>query len=404
MPRKAKRRKNTNVISHTDPNSKELVYKIDTKRRRGKYYLRSNGQSRWASSITLSGFSRLPSGLKKNGGGLPSGGYLLLRYLSEELKRFELIIDAEKTSRIQKSNRHYKVTLNHNDLRRVLRVLRAVNSEYYDERRSEVFGFLNQCFPKRFKAVEKDKTAYSGGELSRVLDKRQLVENLAPKDIDSLSSFFPEFIKEYGDRLKGQKKLLALTENKRAVEVVYIQKVIRRYERKLRAKSHVEQSWQDFLREYILLFTTNYASTLEKESVTFKGKYPDFLLIDAYNYLDIYEIKKPNTNLLKEDKSRGNFYWDTELSKAISQVENYIAYAERHGADLREQIKKHKGIEIRVLKPRGFIIGGTRKQLKGELMEDNFRLLNNSLKNIEVILYDELLSNLKNFLKRIKKD
>ena len=47
---------------------------------------------------------------------------------------------------------------------------------------------------------------------------------------------------------------------------------------------------------------------------------------------------------------------------------------------------------------------GTRKQLKGELMEDNFRLLNNSLKNIEVILYDELLSNLKNFLKRIKKD
>lgn len=404
MPRKTKPGKNPNLLSHSDSKSKELVYQLDTKRRRGKYFLRPNGQSKWVANITLSGFDRLPSGLKKNGGGFPSGGYLLLRYLSDKFKGYKLTIDAEKASGIQKSNGRYAVILNHGDLRQILRVLRAVNSEFYDQRRSEVYGFLSQCFPKRFKAAKKDKTAYGGGELARILDKRNLIKNLTPQDIESLGGFFPEFLKQYGDRLKGQKKLLAFADSKRAVEVVYVQKVIRRYERKLRAKSHNEQAWQDFLREYILLFTTNYASTLEKESIAFKGKYPDFLLIDAYNYLDIYEIKKPNTNLLKKDKSRGNYYWDTELAKAISQVENYIATAERNGPGLREEIRKHKGIDVRVLKPRGFIIAGERKQLKGEPMEDNFRLLNNSLKNVEVILYDELLSNLKIFLRRIKKD
>ena len=405
MPPKSKRKTNRNVISHIDTRSKELVFQIDTKRRRGKYYLDpSSGQYKWATSIALSGFNHFPSGLKRNGGGLPSRGYLVLRHLSEKLKRYELVIDAEKESRIRKSNRRFTVTLNHNDLRRVLQVLRAVNRERYEEQQNGVVGFLHECFPRHFKAVQKDQFVYSGGELSRVLGKRQLAGNLSLKDVGSLSDFFPKFIKQYGARLKGHKKLLAISDNKRAVEVVYIEKIIKQYEKRLRAKSHNEQSWQEFLREYILIFNTNYASTLEKESIALHGKYPDFLLIDAYNYLDIYEIKKPNTNLLKKDKSRGNYYWDAELAKAISQVENYIAYAEKNGSALREEIKKQKGIEIRVLKPRGFIIAGERKQLKGELMEDNFRLLNNSLKNIEIILYDELLSNLKNFLKRIKKD
>ena len=154
--------------------------------------------------------------------------------------------------------------------------------------------------------------------------------------------------------------------------------------------------------QFILIFNTNYASSLEKESIALQGKYPDFLLIDAYNYLDIYEIKKPSTQLLKKDGSRGNYYWDVEIAKAISQVENYIAYADRHGSGLREDIKKRKGIDIRVLKPRGFIIAGQRSQLQGEIMEGNFRLLNSGLKNVEVILYDELLDNLRSFLKRLK--
>jgi hypothetical protein len=142
----------------------------------------------------------------------------------------------------------------------------------------------------------------------------------------------------------------------------------------------------------------------EPESVALQGKFPDFLLIDAYNYLDIYEIKKPTTNLLKKDESRGNYYWDVEIAKAISQVENYIAQVDRNAAGFCEAIRKRKGIDVRVMKPRAFIIAGHREQLTNETMEDNFRLLNNAFKNVEIILYDELLDNVKNFLRRLRKE
>ena len=90
----------------------------------------------------------------------------------------------------------------------------------------------------------------------------------------------------------------------------------------------------------------------------------------------IYEIKKFTTNLLRKDESRGNYYWDVEIAK---------------------------GIDVRVMKPRAFIIAGHREQLTNETTEDNFRILNRALKNVEIVLYDELLDNVKNFLKRLRK-
>ena len=218
-----------------------------------------------------------------------------------------------------------------------------------------------------------------------------------------VGDFLPRFIEKYGAAGSRKQRLFILSGSKKATEVVYIRKIIADFERKLAVKNQSEHSWQEFLRDYILLFNSNYATVLEKENIAVLGsRFPDFLLIDAYSYLDIYEIKKPTTNLLKKDESHGNYYWDVELTKAISQVENYIAHADRNGAQICAELKRQKEREVRVIKPRGFIIAGTRSQLQGEMMEDNFRLLNNSLKNLSVILFDELLDNLKNFLSKLK--
>jgi hypothetical protein len=144
-----------------------------------------------------------------------------------------------------------------------------------------------------------------------------------------------------------------------------------------------------------------YGEVLEKESVSLQGKFPDFMLIDPYSYLDIYEIKKPTTVLLRFDKSRNNYYWDTEMSKAISQVENYIHQLQRSSDILINDIRKHKGIDVNIVRARGYIIAGTRSQLKNPKMLDDFRILVQSLKNLDVILYDDLKSNLEAFINRI---
>ena len=393
-----------NTSKLLNPKTGSVVFQSNKATKAGKYFLDPGSpQYNYTKTIIISGFNNLPSGLKKNGGGFPSRGYLLLKELSERLKRFELTIDKDNPTSLKKQGAGYRVVINHDELRLFLQSLRKIQNTAYEDQRSAVGSFLAEQFPKNFLATKGKTKGYKKDSLAEVLNEKGLVDRLSTQDIDKLAKFFPIFIARYGNKLKGKRKLLAVSDSKKAAEVVYVEKIISEYERRLKAKTHNENTWQEFLSEYILIFNSNYASQLEKESIALHGKYPDFLLLDAYNYLDIYEIKKPNTPLLKNDKSRGNYYWDAELAKAISQVENYMHYAERNGATLREEIKRQKSIDVRVMKPRGFIIAGERQQLKGEVMEDNFRLLNNSLKNVEIILYDELLTNLRHFLKRLKK-
>ncbi len=380
----------------------EVICTIDRDKREGEYLLVPNAPSQdFVSKISLSGFTSLPSGLRGSGFGLTSVGYLILKALSEELGRFELTIHKTAPSAVRKSGKHPTVTLNHNDLSTIIDNLRRIGAQRYRDQTLSVAQSLFSHFPKVIKKP-KEEAPYRGGELAALLANKAILKSFSTKDVDTLGGFLPGFLKYFGSTISVPKKLLALAKTRNAAEVVYLDKIVKEFERRLKRKTQDENDWQEFLREYILVFNTNYASSLEKESIALQGKYPDFLLIDAYNYLDIYEIKKPNTNLLRKDESRGNYYWDVELAKAISQVENYIAYADRHGSELREDIKKRKNIDIRVLKPRAFIIAGRRSQLEGEIMEDNFRLLNNALKNVEVILYDELLDNLRTFLKRLK--
>lgn len=324
--------------------------------------------------------------------------------LSEKFDGFELIVSITDTNRIRKVGDKYRVVLNHFDLRTILSTFRSIKQESYNSLQATAKNFLSKNFPTRFKKVEDSGFIYQKNQFRNLLDKEEIIKNLSNRDVEKLIDFFPSFLKHYGDRLRGRNRLLGISKNKDITEIVYLENVIKEFEKRLKAQTHNEHRWKKFLREYILIFNSNYTTILEKTSLSLSGKYPDFLLIDVYNYLDIYEIKKPNTVLLRLDKDRDNYYWSPELSKAISQVENYIECANKNSYQLREEIKKKEKIEIRVVKPRGFIIAGASEQLKDESMEDNFRLLNDSLKNIEIILYDELLNNSKNFLKRLNRN
>ena len=196
-------------------------------------------------------------------------------------------------------------------------------------------------------------------------------------------------------------KLQVIFDTLDAGKKVYFKKIIKEFQSKLKRKVQNKQIWQEFLSEYILVLRNTYGEVLEKESVSIQGKYPDFMLLDPYSYLDIYEIKKPTTNLLKYDKSRDNYYWDIDMVKAISQVENYLDQVQRNSDTLMTDIGKNKGIDVNIVRPKGYIVAGTRGQLKGPKMTNDFRILSEALKNTDVILYDDLLKNLESFVDRI---
>lgn len=116
------------------------------------------------------------------------------------------------------------------------------------------------------------------------------------------------------------------------------------------------------------------------------------------NYLDILEIKKPDTIILKEDKGRGNYHWDTEISRAIIRVENYLEHISNQAAQVPSFVKDTYGLELKVVRPRGFILAGNSAEFSSQKQRDDFRLLSHGLKNVTVITYDELLIRLENHI------
>ena len=389
---------------HTE-RPKKLVCRIDRASRKGMYYLlrpprRRSGQHDYIKKIALSGFTSLPSGLRRDGGGLPSSGYLLLKALSEKFGTFQLTIDRAEKSAFAENH----LVMNHTDLKSLLRQLRTIKSERFAELNGAVQGFLHSTSSALFEKPKEGLDApYRPNVIAQVLKKQDMLDNLSKDDVTAIGELYPTFIQKYGAAGLGKKKLFALSGSKQATEVVYIKKVVADFEKRLGQKNLSEHSWQEFLREYILLFNSNYATVLEKGNIAVLGtKFPDFLLIDAYSYLDFYEIKKPTTRLLRKDEGRGNYYWSVELTKAISQVENYLSHADRNSAQLCDEIRRQRHVEARLIKPRGFIIAGARSQLTDENMEDNFRVLNNALKNLSIVLFDELFDNLQSFLSKLK--
>lgn len=398
------------TISYTnpkDPKDQRVVAHIDTSKKKVNYFVYSGAaQYRWIKKITVYGFDRIPAGFAKDGGGIAKGtGYLIVRALYDKLSDFDLSVSLNTKNGIEKRLGKYRVLLNYFDLRQALETLREIKSESYQALKDSASGYLNKTFPKIYPVVDltANKFTYQKNQLAKILGKDSIFTNLSEKDIRAIIDFFPLFIKHYKNSLRGKKKLIGLLNSKEATNVLYLDKIIKEYERKIKAKVQNESNWQNFFRAYIQIFNPTYTTIFEKKNISLSGDFPDFVPIDIYGYLDIYEIKRPNTRLLVLDRSRQNYYWSSEMARAISQVENYIDSAVRLAPAIKESIKKYDNTDVKIVKPRGFIIVGTRSQLKGGKMEDDFKILSNSMKNIEIILFDDILNNLKSLFGRLEK-
>lgn len=113
----------------------------------------------------------------------------------------------------------------------------------------------------------------------------------------------------------------------------------------------------------------------------------------------MFEIKKPTTPPLYKNTDRGNYYWHTETVKAITQAEKYLFESERKEPVLSEDIKRENNEDVEVIKPKVFLVIGSSEQLDKNNMKEDFRILRESLKNVNIILYDELYERFK-YLKK----
>lgn len=246
------------------------------------------------------------------------------------------------------------------------------------------------AFPTHF--TTPPPSAYVPGSIAKLLNP-DILPKLSSEDKEAVNQILPEFLK--AEAMSS----IAI----KAVEIDSLKRLAAEFKAELN-NQHPESWWQNYVQARILLMQQGYIRPVEKMNVAIGNtKYPDFALVTHDNYLDILEIKKPDTTILKEDKSRGNYHWDTEISRAIIQVENYLEHIANQAAEVRSFVKDNYALELKVVRPRGFILAGNSAEFSSQKQRDDFRLLSHGLKNVTVITYDELLVRLENHIRVLEK-
>lgn len=338
--------------------------------------------------------SEFPSHLYRSGKGFSSGfGKILQSGITEFIGKDqveEIVIDKTEKTNIKKiRNRGFRLIISEGDYENLFSS--TSQKKQLGEKISQVAiaEFFHKQFPE--KSVYDEKS--NGKELKQFFISSLnecIIPALTKKELERVEDFFQKIIgTKGGNNNFAQRNFLKIAE-------CNLEIILQEFDSLLK-KNPKEETWQKFFEKNIFIFDSRYIDFLSKFSVKpGRSSEPDFLVYDIYGYVDVYEIKKSDVELVKYDASHENYYWSTDISKAIAQLEKYIYNCTRNKNELEKTIKEEKGIDVKIIRPKGVLVIGTRKKLVNDNMVRDFEILRSSLKNIEIILYDEMYERLKN--------
>lgn len=316
-------------------------------------------------------------------------------YLSKKLGEKEVtefIISRTQNTRTRKVRSGLKVVFSYADFSAIKDQLTAISNEAKRERSLCVEEFFYRSFPSRYSKT----TASSRNRAAKAIHNLNpdIVEHLSPDDVSAVLNFMEALLTtKYRSEIHKRKLFNAA---KIKIDDLAIADVITLFEEMMESDPS-ESKWGAFLKRNLFLIDSKYVHALPELNVVLANyRKVDFGLVDVQGYLDIFEIKKPSTKLLSNTTDRGNHFWSTDAIKAIVQVEKYLFNAERKAVSLAEDIDIQRKTKVEVIKPRAFVVLGRSDQLDDDNKRRDFRILRMSLKNVELVLYDELLERIKN--------
>jgi hypothetical protein len=367
-----------------------LVWKIDKTINIYEYYFNPKGaQEKTVSKITFTNRTKKPGGLNNNGYGFGRHLKPLYYLLKEHFTKIDEIVIGNHDSGIKRKI----VNFNAKEYDLMVDSLSAIYRENASRLKDATLKEMSNIFPRRFKS--KDKTpVYEAGTLSRILSKKGVVESLDLEDINKVAEIFPKLIDRSAKAKANILSKIRFTDIRNKTTKFELKRIIDEYTNLLNKKTQKESEWQSFFKKNILFFNSSYIQLIDKKNISTDVSIPDFMLIDQFQFIDVFEIKKPDFDCLKYDPSHDNYYWSKETSAAIAQVEKYLFQLENNASQLIVSFQK-KGIGVNIIRPRGYVLISKREMLDKN-GQDSFRILNNALKNVQVIFFDDFLISLKN--------
>src|SRR3989344_327277 len=411
MAKKKVKKRRERIEKTLSEDGKYVVAEKNYTKGKTTYYVRGR-QAKFLDRIVFDGYLGIPAGLylNKDGWGFAARtkGYFFLEVLNSIApagKLVELTITKNGNNAYRQSTHKISVKLKAIDFKQFIERLRVFNQRSNDEAREIISSYLSSRFPSKIKISTKDFDSYKSGEIAEVLNKKGISSKLDEEDLNAIFNFFPKVFESAIHGRKGVLKDLKIRlakEGKRITDKVFLDEVIKEFDDRIAKKTAKEEDWQKFLKEKVFPFLTSYIKVIDKENIGVDISYPDFVLVDIYGFADIFEIKTHVTPLLSYDSSHKNHYWTADISKAVSQVENYIDTIRDSDAPYVKKVRRKYNIDLTINRPKGFVVAGMYSQLESEKAKEDFRKLRGSHKNVEFILYDELLSSLKGIQSKLE--
>lgn len=259
----------------------------------------------------------------------------------------------------------------------------------------EAYQNLIKCFPK--------KTELEYYSYSRISN---LLKEWFP-ECDKYQAVYEQFIEKKNKQLVIKNKEYFSRSNN-AIELAQFSTAKEELEEMLsRPEGVIEKEWQERIHSIIQLLYPQYIYSARE--IRFKGidkndKQPDFILVDTNGFIDILEIKKPNTQLItKQDSYRNNYVPVRELSGAIQQIEKYIYCLSSIENSQKAVIEKLRdglpeGVNPQIVSPKGMLLIGRSKDFNEQQTRD-FEIIKRQYKNIaDIMTYDDLLKRINNIV------
>jgi len=388
------------VYDEEKPNDKTLVYEINKSKKVVSFYPYSS-KYYFFDKINLVGFTELPDILKKNGYSKNRIVDLINKvFKSKKIKT--LTITRAGTSQIIKRGRDKHLHLSYKTVNALSVKIGSINFYHGRLKGQTVYKHFNKEFPRLIKTKHNPDAKNEINEALQTLSV-QKIEDFEKEDISKITEILTSLMKT-GARSQITKSQL-FKNTKLKIDTVTLDQVIGEFQDKLKRKIS-ESMWGKFLENNLFLIDSKYIHSIPQLNLVLAGsRKVDFGLVDIQGYLDLFEIKKPETRLLTSKKdSRGNYVWDRQAIEAIVQAEKYLLHADSKRHQLKEDIKRERQVSLDVIRPRAFVIMGNSDQLDNSDKKEDFRMLKNQFKNIEIILYDELLDRIKNQKKSLEKE
>lgn len=322
----------------------------------------------------------------------------------------------EHVYEVQKKSGAYKNSIERYLINKLIKKYRNIEIKNVTNTEKGEFNFLVNRFNLPIKSKQQEFKKYlDSNDINAIqeLTKSLIVHKIFREDF--LRGLDDYFIKDkLKDVVKLGRKILSFKGKK--LDTKLGRELIAEISPDVPVKQ-LETLWQRYFEKNLLYLIFSYKKIFSKFGLQIEGttKFPDFVGVNHYNGVDIIEIKTHLTPVLTFDSSHKNFSFSPDLSKAIIQTTNYMdAIRQDHfnDDDDREKIVKYTS-ETNLYRPRGIIvISSWDKIVKNskvikkheKLLRRDFTKLRNSLDNIEILTFDEIIDIADNYSSNIITD